>query len=85
MGAELEGSESIPLFDEQAMVVLSCAEGSADQLRRMLSAAGATVVASGKVGGSNLRGGDVDVSVAALREAYETGLARALEGVTANA
>jgi hypothetical protein len=38
----------------------------------------------GMVGGDRLRLGAIEAHVDDLREAYETGLPRALEGVTAN-
>jgi phosphoribosylformylglycinamidine synthase len=83
-GAELT-RPSASLFDEpQSSVIVSCAAGDAEALGAAAEAAGLTVIASGRVGGSRVVIGDLDVAVSALREAYESGLAHALEGVTAN-
>ncbi len=51
----------------------------------MATAHGLTAHHLGVVAGDRLRFGPIDVSIHDLREAYESGLPRALEGVTANA
>lgn len=51
----------------------------------MATAHGLTAHRLGVVAGDRLRIGAIDVSVADLRDAYESGLPHALEGVAANA
>ena len=75
------------LFGEpQSNVIVSCAAGRPESaLQVMATAHGLTAHRLGVVAGDRLRIGAIDVSVADLRDAYESGLPHALEGVAANA
>ena len=75
------------LFGEpQSNVIVSCVAGRPESaLQVMATAHGLTAHRLGVVAGDRLRIGAIDVSVADLRDAYESGLPHALEGVAANA
>ena len=85
-GAEIDtGVSGAALFAEmQSSVVMSCRPGDASALERLATQKGVALRRSGVVGGEGLRIGVIDVPVTELREAYESGLAHALEGVAAN-
>jgi phosphoribosylformylglycinamidine (FGAM) synthase-like enzyme len=74
------------LFGEpQSEIVVSCGAGRAESaLQVMATAHGLTAHHLGAVSGDRLRFGPINVGVDDLREAYESGLPHALEGVTAN-
>jgi phosphoribosylformylglycinamidine synthase len=73
------------LFGEaQSRAVVSCAPGDQQRLADLAKIHGVALRAAGGVGGTLLVLGDAAVPVSALREAYESGLPRALEGVAAN-
>ncbi len=73
------------LFGEaQSRAVVSCAPGDQRRLADLAKSHGVALRAAGAVGGTQLVLGDATVSVSALRDAYESGLPRALEGVAAN-
>jgi phosphoribosylformylglycinamidine synthase len=78
---------SAQLFREpQSEIVVSCGAGRAQsELQLMATAHGLTAHHLGVVAGERLRLGPIDVSIHDLREAYESGLPHALEGLTANA
>ena len=77
--------DALTLFSEsQSRVVLSCAPGDRAALDGLATQHDVPLKHAGAVGGDRLVLGSLDVSVAALRDAHESGLPRALEGVTAN-
>jgi phosphoribosylformylglycinamidine synthase II len=80
-------SDAEQLFGEpQSTVVVSCITGRVEsEIKVLATAHGLTARTIGVSGGDRLVVGGIDLSLDALREAYETGLPRALEGVTANA
>ncbi|HXK34866.1 MAG TPA: phosphoribosylformylglycinamidine synthase subunit PurL [Dehalococcoidia bacterium] len=88
-GHGLEGGAAplrdLRLFGEQqSAVVVSCAVADTGALESAARADGLRVDTLGVVRGERLRFGGIDLSVAELRDAYENGIPRALEGVTAN-
>ena len=73
------------LFAEtQSCVVLTCRAEDTARVAALAQQAGVPCIEAGRVGGDRLRIGAIDISVGELREAYQSGLPRALEGVTAN-
>ncbi len=73
------------LFSEtQSCATVSCRAGDADAIEQLATQHGVPLRRAGSVVGEHLRIGAVDVAVSELREAYESGLPHALEGVTAN-
>ena len=87
IGAHIEsGITGLSLFTEtQSCVVLTCRAEDARRVAALAERAGVPCVKAGRVGGERLLFSAIDVAVSELREAYEGGLPRALEGVTANA
>jgi phosphoribosylformylglycinamidine synthase len=74
------------LFGEgQSRVVVSCQARRGPRLKELAAKFDVTLESPGIVGGDVLRSFATDIAVDELCEAYEGGLARALEGVTANA
>ena len=75
------------LFGEpQSTVVVSGSPGRTEsEIKVLATAHGLTARRIGVVGGDRLKLGEIDLSLDQLRDAYESGLPRALEGVTANA
>jgi hypothetical protein len=59
-------------------VVVSCRAEDCDELIELAEAHRLETIASGTVDGASLRLGDCEVSVSELRQAYESGLPRAL-------
>jgi phosphoribosylformylglycinamidine synthase len=84
------GPVQIARFDEalfgesQSRVVVSCDLANEAAVLAAAENAGVRALRLGVVGGERLTFGPIDVSVADLRAVYESGLPRALEGVTAN-
>ena len=74
------------LFGEpQSTVVVSCAGARAEsELQVLATKHGLTAHSLGTVTGVRLRIGQIDISIDDMRDAYESGLPRALEGVPAN-
>ena len=87
LGADARASTAEALFGEpQSNVLMSCTPGvSASETQVLATSHGVTAHRLGAVGGDRLRVGAIDLSIAELRYAYESGLPRALEGVTAHA
>ena len=89
VGAELaiaQGRVDKALFGERhGMCVISCANEDRSELKAAAARHRIQIGHEGEVGGDRLRYFVLDVQVRALREAFESGLARALEGVTSNA
>lgn len=82
-GAEAHGT--LRLFGEQqSAVVISCAPDQAAAVEEAARALGLRADSLGLVRGDRLRFGGIDASVNELRDAYESGIPRAVEGVTAN-
>jgi len=74
------------IFDEQqSRLILSCSPANEAAVFGLVERHKLAAVAVGKVGGSRLQLSDIDLSLDDLHGAYESGLPRALEGVTANA
>ncbi len=71
--------------ERQSAIVVTCAQDRREELLTLANGHLLAVLAMGSVGGDRLHLGAIDVAVSELREAYESGLPRALEGVTANA
>jgi phosphoribosylformylglycinamidine synthase len=73
--------------ETQGSVIASCRPDDEEKLRELAWSGKVplTVTRIGIVGGSRLRLSGLDVSLDELREAYETGLARDLQGVATNA
>jgi phosphoribosylformylglycinamidine synthase len=71
--------------EPQSCVVVSCAQERWFDLIALASEHGLVVLAGGVVSGARLQVGSIDLSVDDLRAAYESGLPRALKGVSANA
>jgi phosphoribosylformylglycinamidine synthase len=89
VGAELRPPESVRAdagyFGEaQSCVVLSSAVADELALTDLAQRHGVPLGRAGVIGGDRLRFGAIDVPVSALRDAYESGMPRALEGVAAN-
>ena len=86
MGAECDAQvEGSALFAEtQSGAVLSSRASDVDAVARLASQHGIACRGIGRIGGAHLRINAIDLPVDALREAYESGLPHALEGVTAN-
>jgi phosphoribosylformylglycinamidine synthase len=86
-GAEIAGTDAgAALFAEtQSRAVVSCHRGRLRALLELAERHGVNCHERGAVAGERLRFGSIDLHVDDLREAYESGLPRALEGVTANA
>jgi len=81
----LSGRTDAALFGEQqSRVVMSCAPKDVNAVIACAKGHGVACTPHGSVGGSRFRHGAVDLSLDALREAYESGLPHAIEGVTAN-
>jgi phosphoribosylformylglycinamidine synthase II len=84
VGATLEWrrggtADAAAYFGEpQSCVVVSCPPEHAERLIAAAAAQQLEVKASGTTGGERLRIGEIDVAVPALRDAYESGLPRAL-------
>ena len=79
-------SGDMMLFGEtQSCCILTCRSDDEAVLRALAKQPSHAGGASGMVGGNQLRVLNTGTSVTQMREAYETGLAHALEGVTANA
>ncbi|MEX2246694.1 MAG: phosphoribosylformylglycinamidine synthase subunit PurL [Dehalococcoidia bacterium] len=81
-------AEAIALFGEtQSRAVVSCVSVDAPALTELARTHGLPLERLGVTGGDSLRilAAGIDLPVAALRDAYERGLPRALEGVAANA
>jgi phosphoribosylformylglycinamidine synthase len=77
--------DATELFSEsQSRVALSCASTDGTALAAIAARHNVPLDEIGVVGGGRLVLGDLDAAVATLRDAYESGLPRALEGVTAN-
>ncbi len=75
-----------PFGEPQSTVVVSSSAGSVEsEIQVLATAHGLTARTIGVVGGNHLRLGQIGLSLDEMREAYESGLPRALEGVTANA
>jgi phosphoribosylformylglycinamidine synthase len=72
--------------EQQGQVVLSCAPENEEQLQSLARSGDVSLGCTriGMVGGTRLRLGGLDLTLDELREAYESGMARALQGVTAN-
>ncbi|MDP9237150.1 MAG: phosphoribosylformylglycinamidine synthase subunit PurL [Chloroflexota bacterium] len=71
------------LFGEGAsQLVLSSSD--AHELYRLAEQCEIELIDLGRTGGPRMQLDDIDLSIAELREAYESGLPRALEGVAAN-
>jgi phosphoribosylformylglycinamidine synthase II len=86
LGVASDASGDEVLFAEpQSRVLLSCAPTASSDVQLLATACGLTAGRLGIITGDRLRVGAIDLSVADLREVYESGLPRALEGVTANA
>ncbi len=75
------------LFGEsQSTVVLSSAPGRPQsELQVLATSHGLTARLLGTVAGNRLRIAGIDITLEEMRDAYESGLPRALEGVTSNA
>ena len=75
------------LFGEsQSTVVVSSAPGRPlSELQVLATSHGLTAQLLGTVTGDRLRVGGIDVGIEEMQDAYESGLPRALEGVTSNA
>jgi phosphoribosylformylglycinamidine synthase len=86
VGAAISGvADDVSLFAEtQSCVALSCRADDAARVTELAQSHGVACTGIGRVSGSRLRIGDLDIAVADLNEAYESGLPHALEGVTAN-
>jgi phosphoribosylformylglycinamidine synthase subunit PurL len=88
IGAHIESMDSadiVAMYGEtQSCAVVTCVALATSEVRRIASAAGVDVREIGRVGGAELHIDGCTVAVTALREAYESGLPRALEGVAAN-
>ncbi|MEX0751140.1 MAG: phosphoribosylformylglycinamidine synthase subunit PurL [Dehalococcoidia bacterium] len=77
--------DAVALFSEsQSRVVVSCAAGDRAALGAVAARHGVPLEEIGVVGGDRVVLGDIDVSVDELRDAYESGLPKAMAGVTAN-
>ncbi len=73
------------LFGEtQSRVVVSCDAADEPHLRELARDHGLPIMRIGRTGGDRLRLGPIDVALEDARRAYESGLPRALDGVTAN-
>ena len=85
-GSDMSAAGPGALFGEpQSHVVLSCSPGRTEsELQVLATAHGLRAQPLGRVGGDRLQLAGIDVSLAEMRAAYESGLPRALEGVTAN-
>jgi phosphoribosylformylglycinamidine synthase len=70
---------------QSTVVVSGSARRIESEIKVMATAHGLTARTIGVVGGDRLKVGHIDLSLDQLREAYESGLPRALEGVSANA
>ncbi len=86
IGAEISGvADDVTLFAEtQSCVVLSCRADDAARIAVLAKEHGVACASIGRAAGSRLHIGGLDLAVADLNEAYESGLPRALEGVTVN-
>ncbi len=69
----------------QSSVVISCKSNDFGDLLALASVSLLQPILTGGVGGSRLVLGSLDVAIDEMREAYENGLAHALEGATTNA
>jgi phosphoribosylformylglycinamidine synthase len=75
----------VNLFSEtQSRAVVSCSPGDRAALEAIASRHGVPLEEIGMTGDGRLSLGDLDISIGELRDAYESGLPRTLEGVTAN-
>ncbi|HYM27863.1 MAG TPA: AIR synthase-related protein, partial [Steroidobacteraceae bacterium] len=86
IGCTVEGLEpgAAALFGEtQSRAVVTCSAGGRDALLALAARHGVPCHVAGAVGGERLRLAGIDVGVADLREAYESGLPRALETAAA--
>lgn len=79
------GDDAASLYGEApGRAVLSCAPDRIDAVTALAASCGVPVRIIGRTGGGRLRWGAIDIAVGDLHAAYESGLAHALEGVTAN-
>jgi len=78
--------DDVNLFGElQSFVITTCRERELDALEELARRHRTVLVISGDTGGDRLRVEFIDVTLDEMRDAYESGLPRALEGVAANA
>ena len=78
--------DDVNLFGEsQSFVVATCREQDLEDLEELARQHRSGLVISGETAGDRLRVEFIDVTLDEMREAHESGLPRALEGVTANA
>jgi phosphoribosylformylglycinamidine synthase len=86
VGADIQQPDDASLFDEgQSRVVVSAATANIGAIEALVTEIGIECSVIGKTGATRLRVGLIDVAIDDLREAHQSGLAHALEGVTANA
>ena len=77
--------EVAAIFGEaQSRCVVSCAPEQVAALRALAETCGVPCATQGSVGGDHLRFGTIALPVDELREAYESGVPHALEGISAN-
>jgi phosphoribosylformylglycinamidine synthase len=70
--------------ERSSAAIVTCAASHEDDLTRLARRFGVTHGRLGMVGGFNLRSGGIDISVGQLRDAYESGLPRALGAAALN-
>jgi phosphoribosylformylglycinamidine synthase len=85
-GAEVDTKVAgAALFAEtQSSAIVSCAADGEQRLTAIAEEFGVTLRRIGYVGSERLRIDDIDLPIAALRDAYESGLPHALEGIAPN-
>jgi phosphoribosylformylglycinamidine synthase len=80
-----EAADDVTGFGEtQSRAVVSCTPADVHSLASLAERIGVPIERAGVVGGDRLWLGAIDLPVSALRDAYESGMPRALEGVAAN-
>ena len=78
--------DDVNLFGEsQSFIVATCREKDLEALEELGRQHRSPLVISGETGGDRLRVEFIDVTLDEMRDAYESGLPRALEGIMANA
>jgi phosphoribosylformylglycinamidine synthase len=84
LGALVDGRTAAFFSEGQSRVLVSSAPEVETEIEKLARMHRLTVERLGVVAGDRMRAGSMNISIHDLRDAYESGLPHALEGVTAN-
>jgi phosphoribosylformylglycinamidine synthase len=85
IGVEADFGAAEFFAEPQSYVVVTCIKETYGDVLALALGCTLGIFMTGRVGGDRLQWGSIDATVDEMRTAYESGLPRALEGITANA